>query len=323
VIIVRAPLRITLGGGGSDVKSYYEKHRGFCLTAAIDKYVYITVHDTFVDYLILKYSEIEHVKSRTEVKHPIIREVLISQGIDTAHLEISSMADIPAGTGLGSSSAFTVALLKAIRTWIYKNDSITAHRLAETACYIEIDQVGEPIGKQDQYASAYGGLKIIDINRQGDVTVSPLHMTDNTRHELEDNLLLFFTGYSRSTANVLNLTRQYVDVDETLGDGIASAHRVISALEEGNLYHFAQELTCQRGLKIARLVNAENDDIEHWFRVGMSHGAIGGKLVGAGGGGFLMFMAEDSRELRKAMNAEGLPEVRFRFDYEGARAILQ
>src|SRR6202043_173175 len=201
MIITRSPLRISLGGGGTDLPSYYEEHSGFLIAAAIDKYVYITLHRTFVQELIVKYSKLERVKSVDEVEHPIIREALKLLGVEAPYLEISSLADIPAGTGLGSSGSFTTALLKALHAW--KMNLVHPAQLAEQACTIEIDRLGEPIGKQDQYIAAYGGLTCFPFFPNGNVETSPPKIDPETQYNLEDNLLLFFTGYSRSASKIL------------------------------------------------------------------------------------------------------------------------
>src|SRR5262245_55264800 len=201
MIIARSPLRVTLGGGGTDLPSYYTRHGGFLVAAAIDKYVYITVHETFVDDLIVKYSRLERVPSADQVEHPIFREALRLLGVSGRSLEIASMADIPAGTGLGSSGSFTTALLKALHT--YKKAIVHPRELAEQACHIEIDLLQEQIGKQDQFISAYGGVTSFNFLASGAVEASPVTMSAETLYNLEENLLLFFTGYSRSASAVL------------------------------------------------------------------------------------------------------------------------
>ena len=201
MIITRSPLRISLGGGGTDLPSYYEEHSGFLIAAAIDKYVYITLHRTFVQELIVKYSKLERVKSVDDVEHPIIREALKLVGVDAPYLEISSLADIPAGTGLGSSGSFTTALLKALHSW--RMNLVHPAQLAEQACDIEINRLGEPIGKQDQYIAAYGGITCFKFMPDGRVEAWPLKISEETLYNLEDNLLLFFTGYSRTAASIL------------------------------------------------------------------------------------------------------------------------
>jgi D-glycero-alpha-D-manno-heptose-7-phosphate kinase len=204
MIIARSPLRVTLGGGGTDLPSYYEKFGGFLIAAAINRYVYITLHDTFVPDLIVKYSELERVAEASQLKHPIIREAFAMLGMDGHSLELTSMADIPAGTGLGSSGSFTTALLKALHA--HKRNLMHSAELAAQACEIEIGRLNEPIGKQDQYIAAFGGVTCFKFLENGKVEAWPLKLTNETRDNLEDNLLLFFTGYSRSRTRSRNRT---------------------------------------------------------------------------------------------------------------------
>ena len=312
MIIVRSPLRITLGGGGTDLPSYYEQHPGLCLAAAIDRYVYITLHETFVDELIVKYSQIERVATAADLKHPIVREALA--GITGQGLEIASHADIHAGTGLGSSGAFTCALLGALYT--YQGKLLDKWDLARQACEIEIDRLHEPIGKQDQYIAAFGGIQSLKFTPDR-VRVEPIKMPQGTRYALEDNLLLFFTGYTRSASDVLARPLQA----DNLSDVRAVASGTLKALTTGNLSWFARLLSEQWYLKRCRSSVTSNADIDAWYTLGMCNGALGGKLIGAGGGGFLMFYAEDRTRLRQAMTDAGLREVRFRFDSDGTRVL--
>ena len=200
MIIARSPLRVTLGGGGTDLPSYYEKFGGFLIAAAIDRYVYITLHENFTPDLIVKYSRLERVEDAAKVEHPIIREAFAALQMDGRGLELTSMADIPSGTGLGSSGSFTTALLKALHA--QKKDLIHPAELAEQACDIELNRLKEPIGKQDQYIAAYGGLTCFNFLPDGKVEAWPLKVSEETRDNLEDNLLLFLTGYSRSASAI-------------------------------------------------------------------------------------------------------------------------
>src|SRR2546421_4126445 len=202
MIITRSPLRISLGGGGTDLPSYYREHSGFLIAAAIDKYVYINVHRRFVEGFLLKYSSLEEAATIDDIKHPIIREALKLVDIHERNLEITSMADIPAGTGLGSSGSFTTALLKAFHA--LKKNLVHPAELAEQACCIELEKLGEPIGKQDQYIAAFGGITCFRFMPDGRVEAAPLKISEETLFNLEDNLLLFFTGYSPSASAVLN-----------------------------------------------------------------------------------------------------------------------
>lgn len=326
MIITRSPLRISLGGGGTDLPSYYRNHGGFLIAAALDKYVYLTLHQTFVEELIIKYSKLERVASVDAIEHPIIRESLRLLGIDGRFLEITSMADIPAGTGLGSSGSFTTALLKALHT--FKKNVVPPQELAEQACHIEIDRLGEPIGKQDQYIAAFGGLTCFHFRPDGEVKVCPLQIDTETLYNLEDNLLLFFTGYSRSASSILKEQDEKSKKSEK--SMIENLHFVKKlgfeskdALEAGNLRHFAEIMHVHWEHKKQRSGGMSNGQIDQWYDRARANGAIGGKLIGAGGGGFLMFYTEEKTRLRHAMTESGLREVRFRFDYEGTKVVNQ
>jgi D-glycero-alpha-D-manno-heptose-7-phosphate kinase len=326
MIITRSPLRISLGGGGTDLPSYYKKHSGFLIAAAIDKYVYITLHQTFKQELIVKYSRMEHVKSIEEVQHPIVREALKLVGVADPHLEITSMADIPAGTGLGSSGSFTTALLKALHA--YRKNLVHPQQLAEQACHIEIECLQEPVGKQDQYIAAYGGLTCFQFLPNGHVEAHPLKLDPETLYNLEDNLLLFFTGYSRSAGSILKDQDQKSRVsDRDMTDNLhfvkELGYQSQEALEVGDLTKFGDLMNVHWEHKKKRSGGMTNPDIDRWYGIAMDNGALGGKLIGAGGGGFLMFYAADKTKLRHALTREGLREVRFRFDFEGTKVVIQ
>jgi D-glycero-alpha-D-manno-heptose-7-phosphate kinase len=326
MIIVKSPLRISLGGGGTDLPSYYREHNGFLIAAAIDKYVYITLHETFVNELIIKYSKLERVTDVQDIEHPIIREALKHIGMTGAHLEITSMADIPSGTGLGSSGSFTTALLKALHC--YQKNLVHPQHLAEEACHIELNLLKEPIGKQDQYIAAYGGITCFNFDSNDQVKAWPLKIDQETLFNLEDNLLLFFTGYSRSASNILK--EQDSKSKDNNRDMIENLHFVKdigfkskSALESGNLHEFANLMNVHWDYKKKRSNNMSNTKIDEWYALARQHGALGGKVIGAGGGGFLMFYAEDKAALRHAMRGVGLQEVRFRFDFHGTQVVAQ
>ncbi len=326
MIITRSPLRISLGGGGTDLPSYYRRHSGFLIAAAIDKYVYITVHQTFAQELILKYSKLEHVHDIGEVQHPIIREALRLVDVKELHLEIASMADIPAGTGLGSSGSFTTALLKALHT--YKKNLVHPRELAEQACHIEIDRLGEPIGKQDQYIAAYGGLTCFQFLPNNHVEAWPLKINTETLYNLEDNLLLFFTGYSRAASSILQeQDTKSKQREQGMVDNLhfvkELGYQSMEALEEGNLERFAELMNVHWEHKKQRSGGMSNGEIDRWYELARENGALGGKLIGAGGGGFLMFYAGDKTRLRRAMAQTSLREVRFRFDFEGTKVVNQ
>jgi D-glycero-alpha-D-manno-heptose-7-phosphate kinase len=325
MIIVRSPLRISLGGGGTDLPSYYRRHSGFLIAAAITKYVYITIHDTFVEDLIIKYSKMERVAKANEVQHPIIREALNLLEIQETNLEITSMADIPAGTGLGSSGSFTTALLKALHT--HRKALIQPRELAEQACHIELDLLKEPIGKQDQYIAAFGGLTCFQFLSNDHVEVSPLKIDTETLYNLEDNLLLFFTGYSRSASTILkDQDTKSKESDRSMIDNLHFTkdlgYQSKEALEAGELTKFAELMNVHWEHKKARSGGMSNSHIDDWYNLALQNGAIGGKLIGAGGGGFLMFYAEDKVKLRHALRQAGLKEVRFNFDFEGTKVVI-
>jgi len=326
MIISRSPLRITLGGGGTDLPSYYREHGGFLIAAAIDRYVYITVHRTFVPELIVMYSQLERVRSASELRHPIIREALRLLEIEGPYVELASMADIPAGTGLGSSSSFTTSLLKALHT--YKKALIHPRELAEQACHIEIDLLQEPIGKQDQYISAFGGVTCFEFARDGRVDARPLGVDQETLFNLEDNLVLFFTGYSRSASAILKeQDDKSRERDASMLDNLHFVkdlgRQSQQALEGGDLRGFAELMNVHWRHKKQRSESMSNTAIDDWYEKGLANGALGGKLIGAGGGGFLLFYAEDRARLRHAMAGTGLTEVRFRFDFEGTKVVVQ
>jgi D-glycero-alpha-D-manno-heptose-7-phosphate kinase len=326
MIITRSPLRISLGGGGTDLPSYYQEHSGFLVAAAIDKYVYITLHRTFAQELIIKYSKLERVKSLNEVEHPIIREALKLVDVKQPHLEITSMADIPSGTGLGSSGSFTTALLKALHAW--EKHLVHPAELAEQACEIEISRLGEPIGKQDQYIAAFGGLTCFKFMPNGRVDAWPLKIDEETIYNLEDNLLLFFTGYSRSAASILKEQKtKTLSFDKAMIENLHFikdlGRQSQAALETGNLAEFARLMDVHWQRKKERSGNMSNPEINEWYDYAIANGALGGKLIGAGGGGFLMFYADNKAQLRHAMREKGLTEVRFRFDFEGTKVLVQ
>jgi D-glycero-alpha-D-manno-heptose-7-phosphate kinase len=325
MIITRSPLRITLGGGGTDLPSYYHNHGGFLISAALDKYVYIILHEPFSDEIILKYSSLEIVREREQVQHPIIREALKLVGI-SKRIEIASMADIPAGTGLGSSGSFTTALLRALHA--LQKHSVTPRELAEQACHIELDLLGEPIGKQDQYIAAFGGVNCFTFHQNGEVEVAPLRMPAEALHNLEDNLLLLFTGFSRKASDILKdqdmRSRQN---DEHMVQNLhflkQLGYESKNALEKGDLRKFAELMHIHWEHKKARSNGMSNPQIDYYYDLARANGALGGKVIGAGGGGFLMFYTEDKTRLRHVMTQAGLQESRFRFDFEGTRVVAQ
>jgi D-glycero-alpha-D-manno-heptose-7-phosphate kinase len=325
MIITRSPLRITLGGGGTDLPSYYRDHGGFLIAAAIDKYVYVTVMRPFIEGIFLKYSKLEQVDRIDEVQHPIVREALRMLGFQTPQVEITTLADIPSGTGLGSSGSFATALLKALHT--HRRRLLHPSQLAALACEIEIDRLGEPIGKQDQYAAAYGGVTCFRFNDDDSVHACPLRASTEVLFELEDNLLLFFTGFSRQAGSILQDQKQRTDrADPAMLQNLHYVKelgmRSLQALESGKTMLFGELLHEHWEHKKRRSIGMSNPQIDEWYELGRKNGAVGGKLVGAGGGGFLLFLSDDHTRLRRAMTHAGLEEVRFRFDFEGTKVLF-
>ena len=326
MIITRSPLRISLGGGGTDLPSYYEEHGGFLIAAAIDKYVYITVHKTFVEELIVKYSKLERVECAEQLEHPIVREACALLQMDGRSLEITSMADMPAGTGLGSSGSFTTALLKALHT--YQKNIVRPAEIAAQACQIELEKLHEPIGKQDQYIAAVGGLTSFHFMPSGKVEILPVEIDEETLFNLQDNLLMFFTGYTRSASKILKEQNDKTkNMDKAMVENLHFVKELgvqsKEALECGNLREFARLMDVHWQRKKERSGGMSNAQINEWYDFAMANGALGGKLIGAGGGGFLMFYSEQTTRLRRAMREQGLREVRFRFDFEGTKIVAQ
>jgi D-glycero-alpha-D-manno-heptose-7-phosphate kinase len=325
MIITRSPLRISLGGGGTDLPSYYEKYGGYVIAAAIDKYVYVTVTRPFKKAILLKYSELEEVSHVDEIRHPIIREVLDSLSLKSPQIEITTLADIPSGTGLGSSGSFTTALTKAV--FQHYRKKIDIKELAQFACEIEINRLGEPIGKQDQYIASFGGINEFEFHEDGSVSVNALAISNTTIHSLEDNLLLFFTGISRSASSILkdqdsksraNSQDMFENLHFTKNLGIRSR----DALLAGEVDRFGELMHEHWEHKKSRSLGMTNKFIDYAYEKAMQSGGVGGKIVGAGGGGFLLILASDKEKLRNEMSKLGLEEVRFSFDFEGTKVML-
>jgi D-glycero-alpha-D-manno-heptose-7-phosphate kinase len=324
MIIARSPLRITLGGGGTDLPSYYEKFGGWVLSAAIDKYVYVAVHSIFPDEVIVKYSQMERVSRADELKHPILREALLLHGV-TERVEISSFADIPAGTGLGSSGSFTVSLLHALHH--LHGNMPTRETLAEEACDIEINRLREPIGKQDQFAASFGGVRAYRFAANKPVEVISNPLSKAHLNTLEDSLVLAFTGYSRSASDLLR--EQHTRSLELDPEMIANLHMVrelggasLEALQKGDIGEFGRLMDLHWKNKRKRSKSMSHERIDSWYDLALANGALGGKLVGAGGGGFLLFATLDRPRLVRALETAGLSCVRFRFDVEGTRILF-
>ncbi len=325
MLITRTPLRISLGGGGTDLPSYYRQNGGFVVAASITKYVYIGINATFTPDYFLKYSALERTKSVLDIDHPIIRAALMRNAV-LPSVEIVSLADIPSGTGLGSSGSFTVGLLRAIHA--YKREHVTAAALAEEACAIEIDDLARSVGKQDQYIAAFGGLTCFEFETDGDVRVSPLTVSGETVDELEDHLLMFFTGFSREAEHVLEDQKRRTDqLDRSMLDNLNEIRRigydVRDALQAGDTVRFGELMHEHWELKRQRSTGISNEQIDAWYQLARKHGALGGKLVGAGAGGFLLFYSPEPARLRRGLEDVGLNEVRFGFDYDGSIVLLR
>ena len=326
MIITRSPLRISLGGGGTDLPSYYREFGGFVISAAIDKYVYITIHETFGEDLIIKYSHMERVNRLEDIQHPLIREALTVVGHQATALEITSMSDIPAGTGLGSSGSFLTALLQGLH--LHNKAIVPKHELAEQACHIEIERLGESVGKQDQYIAAFGGVTCFEFNEDDKVMVKPLQISAETLANLEDNLVLFYTGYTRSASEILrDQDTRSKKRDSAMMENLHFVKKLglesKSALETGDLRRFAEIMHIHWEHKKRRSSGMSNELINSWYDLACKNGALGGKLIGAGGGGFLMFYTEDKTRLRHVMQGAGIREVRMRFDFEGTTLVTR
>lgn len=325
MIITRSPLRISLGGGGTDLPSYYREHGGFVVAGAIDRHVYITLHEPFDRRIILKYSKMEVIESPAEVSHPIIRAALELTGIQD-RIELASMSDIPAGSGMGSSGSFTVALLRALHA--LQNETVSARFLAEEACHIELELLGEPIGKQDQYIAAYGGINSFHFHPDGRVDIEPLQISRETLFNLEDSLILFFTGFTRNASEILS--EQNKKSQQGDKDMIANLHFVKqlgheskAALEAGDIRRFGEIMHVHWERKKHRSGAMSNRCIDGYYDLARKNGAWGGKVIGAGGGGFLMLCAEDKTRVRRVLTEVGLRETRIRFDFEGTKVVVQ
>ncbi len=326
MILARAPTRITLGGGGTDLKSYYSKYGGFLIAAGIDRYCSILANRRFYDSIRLSYSQTEVCQSVDDIKHSIFREALKLTGIDK-QIELHSTADVPSNSGLGSSSAFSVALLNALHT--YKGEYVGKKELAEEACTLEIDRLCEPIGKQDQYIAAFGGITCLTIEKNGEVTVEPLRITGAVLEKLESNLLFFFTGKERNAADILreqdDKSKQNDPVmDQNLHDIKDIGLRTKMYLERGDVDALGELLHDHWEIKKRRSGKMSDPFIDECYELARKNGASGGKLMGAGGGGFFMFYCADGKKatLTEAMAKIGLRRERFHIDWQGTRILL-
>jgi len=327
MILARAPYRISLGGGGTDLPSYSSLYGGFVLSAAINKYVYLCVNRPAADdYIRVKYSRYEQVSSPEDVQHDLVRPALQLLGLHGS-LEITSMADVPAGTGLGSSGAYLVALLTAL--YELKREKVPTQALAEQACHIEMDMAGHPVGKHDHYLAAFGGFPCLEIETDGRVKVSPLNISISTVEEFRNAVLLYYTGVTRPSSDIL--ADQHRDTTAGAEDVIGSLHRtkelgyrIKEALEEGELDRFGMLLDEHWQNKKRRSQKVSDPQIDIWYELAKANGALGGKIMGAGGGGFFMFYCPNGRKprLRQALATAGLREMPYDFDFEGSKIVV-
>lgn len=325
MIISKTPVRLTLGGGGTDLPSYCTKHGGFVITSALDNYVYLVVKPRFEDEVRVSYSVTEIVKSIDEIQHPIVREALKLLELECP-LEIVSVADMPAETGLGSSGSFTVGLLHALHA--FKNETPSRQKLAEEASRLEMQILKEPCGVQDPYVAAFGGFICLEIPRSGNVSVSPLKICEDTVHDLEDNLMFFYTGIKRKASMVLQAQAKSIENDNPKALDAMNyikkiGFRVKRALERGDLTEFGKLQHEHWLAKRSTSSITSNSIIDKWYMKALENGALGGKILGAGGGGFLMLYCENGKaKVRKSMAKYGLREVRFGFEPEGSKIAV-
>ena len=322
MIISRSPLRIPLGGGGTDLPSYYKKKNGYVISVAINKYIFISLGETFNKKYILNYSSLEQVNNIKKIKHPLFRETLKYFRVKTP-IHIASHADIPAGTGLGSSGCFAVTLAKSLAMLQKKN--FTKKEIAEIACNIEINKLKEPVGKQDQYVASYGGLNEYFFLKNNTSQVKKLQIEKKTLKQLEGRLKLYFTGYTRSSYKILNIQNQKtIKMDKEMIknlDQVKEFGKLIKkSLLNNNLNEFAELMNEHWQIKKKRSSNISNSKINFFYDVALKNGAIGGKLIGAGGGGFLLFYSKISNNL-KILEKYGLKEIDFKFDFQGSKII--
>jgi D-glycero-alpha-D-manno-heptose-7-phosphate kinase len=326
VIVSRAPFRFSLGGGGSDLPAYYQQFGGFVVSAAIDSYVYVTANKRFYPSIRLAYSETELIDDIAQIRHPIFREALRMTGIESG-IELTSVADLPSNSGLGSSSSFTVALLNALYT--YKREFVSAERLAREACELEMVRLAEPVGKQDQYIAAFGNITALTIAPDGSVQVEPVPVRDEVLDELQSNLLIMYSGVERPAKLVLTEQGERVRrADPATLEGMhrikAIGRQVYELLVRGETDQYG-ELLHEHWLHKRRLASRMTDAaLDEHYEIARRAGAIGGKLIGAGGGGFFMLYVRPAarRKVTEALAARGLRPLRFRFDLDGARIAL-
>lgn len=323
MLISKSPLRISLGGGGTDLPSYYKKYGGFLISATINKHIYISIAETFNKKFIIKYSSFEEVNQIAKIKHPLFREILKIMEIKTP-LNISSHADIPSGTGMGSSGCFAVTLINALSS--YQGKNLPKKKIAELACHIEIDKLKEPVGKQDQYTAAFGGLNSYEFKQNGRVLIKKINVSKERIQKLKNNLIIFFTGYSRSSYKIL---KKQDETTRTLDKSMLNnLHKIKEfglqskkILENGNLNDLGRIMHEHWEYKKERSQFMTNNKIDNLYSIARKNGALGGKLIGAGGGGFLMFYSENVNLIKKKFLNLGIKKMDFDFDFEGTKIL--
>ena len=326
MFISRAPLRISLGGGGTDLPSYYSKFGGFFISAAINKYTYVSVSKPFFDKILLKYSKLEEINNVHEIKNSLIRETLLEYSdFPDQPIEMNSFADVPSGTGLGSSGSFTVSFLRSLAGFYKKYPS--QREIAEMACKIEIERLNEPVGKQDQYISAFGGLSCFEIDRSGEVSINPIPLSTDTLEDLESNLLLFFTGMQRSASSILeDQEKRSIKSESEIFENLHKTKELgkisYELLKDSKLKQYALLMHEHWLNKRKRSSGMSNQFLDKVYDTAIANGALGGKLVGAGGGGFFMFYSENKKVLREEMKKYNLKEMKFRFDFNGVQPLI-
>jgi len=323
MLISKSPLRISLGGGGTDLPSYYKKYGGFLISATINKHIYISIAETFNKKFIIKYSSFEEVNQIAKIKHPLFREILKKMEIKTP-LNISSHADIPSGTGMGSSGCFAVTLINALSS--YQGKNLSKKKIAELACHIEIDKLKEPVGKQDQYTAAFGGLNSYEFKQNGKVVIKKINISKKRIQKLKNNLIIFFTGYSRSSYKILQ--KQDISTKTLDKSMLNNLHQIKKfgleskkILENGNLNDIGRIMAEHWEYKKERSQFMTNNKIDYLYGIAKKNGALGGKLIGAGGGGFLMFYSENVNLIEKKFLNLGLKKIDFDFDFEGTKIL--
>jgi D-glycero-alpha-D-manno-heptose-7-phosphate kinase len=324
LIVSRTPFRLSLGGGGTDLPAYYSRYGGFFISGAVDKYMHIVVNDRFEPGIRVSYSQTENVDSPDSIRHPMVREALRKLNF-VGNIEIVSLADVPAATGLGSSGSFAVGLLRAMHA--HQKDAKSPEEIAEEACDIAMNRLHEPSGKQDEYTASLGGVRYYEIDTMGKVKVGKLGMDEDTLAELEFGVMMFYTGITRRAGEILK--KQQLKVTKNFDDAVEKMHAIKKigieskkALEDGDLQRFGELLHEHWVVKRGITTGMTTDSVDKWYSIARRNGALGGKIVGAGGGGFLMLYCIDGRKkVRAALAKEGLKEERFRFDFEGSKVI--